>query len=122
HHVEDLTKIGYPNYFANVIVSGRSVTEPDASFLRAGWQASQRPYGGIALFGAAGDLRQEIRGELEGAGQWTHQYGSAANELCSTDVRLQGPLGMLWYRDIDIEVPQRHGRAPAPLFFDGLLY
>lgn len=122
HHVEDMTAIGYPNYFANVIVSGRSVTDPDATFLQAGWQASQRPYGGIALFGPADDLRQEVRGALEGAGQWTHQYGSAANELCSTDVRLQGPLGMLWYRDIDIDVPQRHGRAPAPLFYDGLLY
>lgn len=122
HHVEDLAAVGYPNYFANVIVSGRSVTEPDAEFLQSGWQSSQRPYGGVARFGPAGNMRQEVRGALEGAGQWTHQYGSAANELCSTDVRLQGPLGMLWYRDIDIDVPQRHGRAPAPLFYDGLLY
>src|SRR5690606_5049552 len=93
-----------------------------AEFLHSGWQPSQRPYGGVALFGPAGGMRSEVRDALEGAGQWTHQYGSAANELCSTDVLLQGPLGMLWYRDIDIDVPQRHGRAPAPLFYDGLLY
>lgn len=122
HHVQDLATTGYPNYFANVVVSGRSIAEPDADLLNTGWQASQRPYGGIALFGPAGGMRQQIRGALEGAGQWTHQYGSAANELCSTDVRIQGPLGMLWYRDIAIDVPQRHGRAPAPLFYDGLLY
>src|SRR5690606_37244744 len=83
HQVEDLATIGYPNYFANVIISGRSVSEPDAEFLQSGWQSSQRPYGGVALFGPAGGMRPEVRGALEGAGQWTHQYGSAANELCS---------------------------------------
>lgn len=122
HHVKDLAVSGYPNYFANLIVSGRSLGEPGAAYLDHGWQSAQRPYGGVAQFGPAGHMRRNVRGPLEGAGQWTHQYGSAANELCSSDERLQGPLGMLWYRDVAIDVPQRHGRAPAPLFYDGLLY
>lgn len=122
HHVDDLAKTGYPNYFANLVVSRRSLSQPQATFLESGWQASQRPYGGVAIFGPAGKMRVERRGALEKAGEWTHQYMSAANQLCSTDERLEGPLGMLWYRDIAIDVPQRHGRAPAPLFYDGLLY
>lgn len=120
--VQDLTKSQYPNYFANLIVSGRSFADPDAGFLATGWQACQRPYGGVAMFGPADQMRVVERGPLEKAGQWTHQYMSAANQLCSTDEIVQGPLGMLWYRDVDVDLPQRHGRGPAPLFYDGLLY
>jgi len=122
HFVGDLGSLRYPNYFANLVVSGRSVAAPDASFLESGWQACLRPYGGVAMFGPADQMRISERGPLEKAGQWTHQYMSAANQLCSTDEMLQGPLGMLWYRDIDVDLPQRHGRGPAPLFYDGLLY
>jgi outer membrane protein assembly factor BamB len=74
------------------------------------------------MFGPADQMRVVERGPLEKAGQWTHQYMSAANQLCSTDEMVQGPLGMLWYRDVDVDLPQRHGRGPAPLFYDGLLY
>jgi len=122
HLVQDLTKSQYPNYFANLIISGRSIAEPDATFLESGWQQCQRPYGGVAMFGPANQMRIAQRGALEKAGQWTHQYMSAANQLCSTDEMVQGPLGMLWYRDVDVDLPQRHGRGPAPLFYDGLLY
>ncbi len=122
HHIADLSALPYPNYFANLVVSGRSVSQPEESLSHEGWQASLRPYGGIAVFGPAGQMRRSERGPLERAGQWTHQYMSAANQLCSTDERLQGPLGMLWYRDVDLDLPQRHGRGPAPLFYDGLLY
>ena len=144
HHTDDLDRLPHPRYFANLIVSGRSASgslaiEPpdvDANDQAAtdvapgdrsnatpnGYQVCLRPYGGVAIFGPAGNMRRSVRGALQGAGQWTHQYGSATNQLCSTDELLQGPLGMLWYRDVDIDVPQRHGRAPAPLFYDGLLY
>lgn len=122
HLVADLASLRYPNYFANLIVSGRSVADPQASFLNSGWQACLRPYGGLSMFGPAGQMRRTDRGPLERAGQWTHQYMSAANQLCSTDEMIQGPLGMLWYRDVDVDLPQRHGRGPAPLFYDGLLY
>lgn len=121
-YMEDLSRLPYPNYFANLVVSGRSLDQPDASLLQAGWQDCLRPYGGQVVFGAGDAMRTIERGPLEKAGQWTHQYMSAANQLCSTDERIEGPLGMLWYRDIDIDVPQRHGRGPSPLFYDGLLY
>lgn len=122
HHVDDLNATGYPNYFANLIVSRRGLDGELDPNVATGWQSSRRPYGGQAIFGPAGQMRVDARGALEKAGQWTHQYMSAANQLCSTDERIEGPLGMLWYRDIAIDVPQRHGRPPAPLFYDGLLY
>ena len=56
-----------------------------------------------------------VRGPLEGAADWTHHYAGPANTLCSDDSRLRGPLGMLWFRDTDLVMPSRHGRAPAPL-------
>jgi outer membrane protein assembly factor BamB len=122
HHIAELAALPYPRYFANLVVSGRGLSEPDAAFLQTGWQECLRPYGGLALLGAPGALRLTERGPLKGAGEWTHQYASAANQVCSTDEHAQGPLGMLWYRDVDLDLPQRHGRGPAPLFFDGLLY
>jgi len=131
HHVENLDRLPHPQYFANLIVSGRSVdhaevfTADPANIPQddtMGWQKTLRPYGGVARWGSPGNMSQHIRGPLEGAGQWTHQYADAENQLCSTDQHLQGSLGMLWYRDIDLDVPQRHGRAPSPLFYDGLLY
>jgi outer membrane protein assembly factor BamB len=121
-YVKDLAALPYPDFFANLVVSGRSLSEPDSPFLMNGWQETLRPYGGLALFGPAEAMKETERGPLKGAGEWTHQYMSAANQLCSTDERIQGPLGMLWFRDVSLDLPQRHGRGPAPLFYDGLLY
>ena len=56
---------------------------------------------------------------LEGAGSWTHQYADPANTANSGDSLLQGQLGMLWFRDVDFNVPSRHGRAPAPSCISG---
>jgi outer membrane protein assembly factor BamB len=67
-------------------------------------------------------MKVATRGPLEGAGAWTHQYANAANTSCSDDKLLKGRLRLLWYRDADFEVPQRHGRAPAPLSLDGRVF
>ncbi len=140
HHVDDLERLPHPRYFANLVVSGRSVDGawvPDVDGVEesdrgaesrrlgepdGGYRPCLRPYGGVVRFGRPGEMRTARRGALRGAGEWTHQYGSASNQLCSSDELIEGPLGMLWYRDIDIDVPPRHGRAPAPLFSEGLLY
>src|SRR4029079_4531772 len=105
-------------YFADLVVSSQSVA---AGGDREGTRV-QRPVGGIAGLGKAGALRKTVRGALEGAGQWTHQYADPANTCCSTDNVIQGPLGMLWFRDSDLDSPSRHGRGPAPLFLDGRLF
>ena len=37
----------------------------------------------------------------------------AANSNCSTDSLAQGPLGMLWFTDLNFQMPSRHGRGRA---------
>ncbi|MEZ5948635.1 MAG: hypothetical protein R3C12_05325 [Planctomycetaceae bacterium] len=81
-----------------------------------------RPYGGVHSWEPRTGWNGTERGPLAGAGQWTHQYATAGNATCSTDELVKGPLGLLWFRDIDVEMPQRHGRGPGPLFYDGRLY
>ena len=108
-----------PDYFADLVVSGRALTgaAPPHAFMRM-----LRPYGGVACLGAPGRMRVEQRGPLEGAGTWTHLYCDTANSGCSSDTLVRGPLGVLWFRDSDFVMPNRHGRAPAPLVLDGRMF
>ncbi|MCB9768839.1 MAG: PQQ-binding-like beta-propeller repeat protein [Candidatus Omnitrophica bacterium] len=111
----------FPEYFANLVVSGRSVVEGVEAAPGEGVERSQRPYGGVACLGKPGAMQVSTRGELEGTGDWTHQYSNPANTICSNDQLVKGPLGILWFRDADQKMPQRHGRGPAPLFAEGVL-
>jgi outer membrane protein assembly factor BamB len=120
-HQRDPADTGYPTYFADLIVSGRSVGAGTKSFAFTEAQRLQRPYGGSICIGSSGKMKLSIRGSLAGAGNWTHQYANSANTVNSDDQLIQGRLGMLWFRDVDFEVPSRHGRAPAPLYKEGLL-
>ncbi|NQT38121.1 MAG: PQQ-binding-like beta-propeller repeat protein, partial [Planctomycetes bacterium] len=118
----DPAATNFPNYAANLIVSGRSLTED----IPAAWLTEAdrvlRPFGGIRMTGQPGEMTKVVRGPLEGAGNWTHQYCDPANTACSTDTRVRGPLGMLWFADFDFQMPSRHGRGPAPLLLDGRMF
>jgi outer membrane protein assembly factor BamB len=121
-HHRDLAATGYPKYFANLLVSGRSATESDTVLSDEAMGRLLRPYGGVACVGPRDALQVDTRGELVGAGSWTHQYANPANTLNSEDKLVQSGLSMLWFRDVDFEIPQRHGRAPAPLTHRGRLF
>ncbi len=57
-----------------------------------------------------------VRGPLEGAGKWTHQYGTPGNIASSTDQLVECPLGLLWFGEPGPRrVINRHEQAPAPL-------
>ncbi len=117
----DPARTPYPNWFANLVVSGRSVTDgpgvvPADEMLRL-----QRPYGGVTCIGKPGAMTTTVRGAVEGAGTWTHQYCDPANSNCSADT-VRGPLGVLWFTDLNFQMPSRHGRGPAPLFHNGRLF
>lgn len=118
----ELHQTGLPLYFANLVVSGRSLASGAEAVPRAEAARLQRPYGGALCLGRPGDWFVHVRGPLEGAGEWTHQYANPANTLCSNDALVNGPLGMLWFADVEQRLVQRHGRPPAPLFKDGILY
>lgn len=121
-HEGDPARTPYPRYFADLVVSGRALADGIDEAVEHEAARVQRPFGGVALLGKAAALRKTVRGPLKGAGQWTHQYADAANTCCSSDTLVQGKLGILWFRDSDLESPSRHGRAPAPLFLNGRLF
>ncbi len=117
-----LADTGYPDYFADLIVSGRSIHAGAATVSARAARRAQRPYGGVLCLGPPGDMNVVVRGGLDGAGSWTHQYADPANTANSQDEYVRGKLGLLWYRDIDFQLSQRHGRPPAPLFSAGRLF
>ncbi len=121
-HQGDPRNTPYPDYFANLVVSGRSVTAGVSSEFRKEAMRLVRPYGGVACLGKPGAVEKTVRGPLEGAGSWTHQYCDPANTNCSTDTLARSPLGMLWFTDFGFPMPSRHGRGRAPLFADGRLF
>lgn len=76
-------------------------------------------------------LREEIAGvwvdyrraKLAGAGDWSHQYGSADNTSSSMDEQVQGDLQISWWGDPGPRpMPDRGPRNPAPLSVNGRLY
>ena len=117
----DPATTGFPKYFANLIVSSESIGGSISDSVQKEMQRIQRPFGGMICTGAVGEIKTEERGALEGSGSWTHQNSSAANKLCSDDSAIKGPLSMFWYRDVDFEVPNRHGQGPAPLCHRGCM-
>jgi len=122
-HTGNLGDTGYANYCANLIVSGRAVTETDETVHRAEVARILRPWGGKSCIGPVGAMAVRVRGPLPGAGQWTHQYGDAGNSGSSTDTIVSAPLGILWFGGPGSEgMIDLWRRPPAPLFVEGRLY
>jgi outer membrane protein assembly factor BamB len=125
--------IPYSDCFANLIVSetGLAAGKPpcDVALLRR----MLKPLGGTAVWGvklpaiagAAGGptVVKTVRGPIPGAGNWTHQYGNAANTGSGDDDALHGPLELLWFGQPGPgNMLNRHIRGAAPLAVDGRLF
>ncbi len=90
-------------------------------------RASKRAIAGLDLYGAT--LRKGWRhlmvsrtGALEGAGDWTHNYGDIANTVKSDDEIVKAPLGILWFGgNSNLDVLPRHGHGPSEQVIDGRL-
>ena len=83
--LRDLTDTGFPSYFADLIVSQRSLDQQLDEHAQAETQRLQRPFGGTLCLGKPGQWRLSVRGALDGSGGWTHQYADAANTVNSND-------------------------------------
>lgn len=113
---------GLPKWFANMVVSGRSVEEGDGAVAAAEAARIQRPYGGVSVFGKTAAMKKNIRGPVEGSGNWTHFLADAANSDCSDDTALKAPLRSYWYKACDSGGAIPHVIGCPPLFVDGRLY
>lgn len=118
-HQADPNRTPYPDYFADLAVSARCLGGPAEAGIVREARRLLRPGGGVGLIGSAEAVRRE---PLAGAGEWTHQYHDPANSLCGEDALIRGPLRMLWFGSPDLRLPNRHGRAPAPLYAGGRLF
>ena len=107
HHA-DPAKVAYPKYFANLIVSSESLEHDLDDPTQQQVRRMQRPYGGKTCMGRPGEMKVHTRGELAGAGSWTHQNSNAANTVCSMDRLVKGTLRMFWFR------PRQSSTVPNP--------
>ena len=139
-----------PPYFATLSVVADRTLLPAANDA-GGWEAlfeMIRPYGGAALLplsetehaelapaleslsqavlsrvGSWSLLRRE--GALEGAANWSHEYGDPSNSLMSQDLRVQLPLGVLWYGGPASDTKyffDRHFWGPSLTVIDGRMF
>lgn len=115
------SETNYPKYFADLIVSAQTIGDGVGALPAAEATRLQRPYGGTVCVGRPQRMHTDVRGALAGVGRWTHQYADPANTVCSDDP-VKGPLRPLWFREVNQDLPQRHGRGPAPLFSEGRLF
>ncbi|MDA1054643.1 MAG: PQQ-binding-like beta-propeller repeat protein [Planctomycetota bacterium] len=74
-------------------------------------------------FASAGTFASLTRGKLSGVGEWSHQYGNVANTSTSSDYRVKGGMGVLWYGDPGpAPMINRHEAAAAPLSTNGRMF
>ncbi len=139
-----------PRYMAELVVSedkDAAGFADDPKFIERVFDVL-RPFSGSAAFVCSqaeyDDLRQRVAGAKldqgrvtrsgrlavierfdapSGSGDWTHQYGNAANTVTSIDARVRTPLGLLWFGGpSNAAVLPRHGHGPTPQVSGGRLY
>jgi len=145
----DLTSVQLPAWFASLTILW-DVDIPEIlsdSLLLKKIYASIRPYDGVlwtplvleqsqqfpllARFAQSNqcELSQSERTimltrttGLEGADNWTHQYGDITNTVKSDDQLVKMPLGLLWFGgNSNLDVLPRHGHGPPEQVVDGRL-
>jgi len=157
HKVDRLDTLPIPGIFANLVVSEQALTADAVGSSATEIFRVLRPQGGVALLGqpsaantkltaaaltefwkpasakpqieadSAGIWAKVVRGELPGAGQWTHQYGRADNSAYGGE-KLGGSANTgefmtQWVgRPGPGFQPDRSGRMPGPLAAKGRLF
>jgi outer membrane protein assembly factor BamB len=138
HHVE-AAHLPYGPYLFNLVVA-----TPADPIRPSEWGRVLRPCGGLLLAATSADLAAATaslpgervtpapetgyplafrRGEVPGAGRWTHGYADAGNTACSDDALPFGPFDVLWFgRPGPQYMYERHVKAAAPLCNNGLLF
>lgn len=151
-HNQSLTNVYYSDYAGILVVSDSIIETGTCSGSAAELFRMIRPSGGIAIIGQptgcpnvlsrtelenwldAASLTYTItedanglwaridRGDIPGAGEWTHMWGDLGNTACSDDELTSTDLQTLWYGYPDSRMlVERHSRAMSPLYKNGKL-
>lgn len=131
----------FPPYIANLVVSEKiDFNKENISNVVQKIFHTLRPYGGSACLQVPIELKDrwthaiyennlQMAGnrikngftllvreaQMIGAGNWSHQYADSANTVCSADIRVKSPLGLLWFGGpSNKNVLPRHGHGPNP--------
>ena len=146
-HAGSFGKLAYNPYFANLVVWGDQLGSGVGKVKAAELYRVLRPYGGVAIQLSADDGQTATRkwlssggvpggeissgatglivtrGELAGAGQWTHAQANVGRTGASAEKLAKLPLGMLWWGGPGpARMVSRHWRSPVPLFCNGIMY
>jgi len=133
---QDLTRMPYADYFANLIVVAGEPKDLGGKDL----YRLLRPCGGVMVFdktpqavrqrlvGEAGIPTSEIqsggtrvvRGRLPGAGEWRMQGADGGKTAVGTEARVRLPVRVLWFGGPGPNrMMDRHHASPAPLYVNG---
>ncbi len=123
HHITSTT-LPYTNFLFNIVVYDGYATGGTFTGSKDEAKRVLRPYGGTAFFstGSGGVFK---KGELIGAGEWTHNYNNPQNNPFSQDIHVGDvdKTTLQWFgqpgpeRRVD-----RHNRTPSPLWKNGTLF
>ena len=143
------TEIPFANYFANIVLSETYLASGELPCKAENVARFIKPCGGVAMLGRLATSPTQLaqqwtselllsangetarkgnwllfrRGQLPGAGEWSHQYGNVANTSLSNDVHVRDGLGVLWYGDPGpSSMINRHEAAGAPLSTNGRMF
>ncbi|MBT3198688.1 MAG: PQQ-binding-like beta-propeller repeat protein [Phycisphaerales bacterium] len=120
-HVKDLNRLPFTGRFAELVVSSKALSE-GVAFLNAETASEMLcPYLGAACLGKTDNLTVTPGGPVKGAGNWTHFYADAHNSYCGTDTALHGPLELLWFRDTDYPMANRHSMSSPTMVYNGYM-
>jgi outer membrane protein assembly factor BamB len=116
-----LKPCGGVTYFGQPAGASEVVRPLDLAALRTWLKNSRAPSPQVTE--SDGTWMKIVRGPLEGAGKWTHQYADPENTACSDDQLVRGSLEILWFGKPGPEqMVERHARAAAPVAMDGRLF
>ena len=126
-HAGSVGDISFPDYFANLLVSDRTLETGELPGNPDKIYRMLRPCGGLVMIGMPGNSRRTLtakniqawidrtsvtewkiiennglwitteRGPLTGSGEWTHQYAEPGNSSTSNDILVKHPLQIQWF-------------------------
>jgi len=79
------------------------------------------PHLGIACTGKPDDLKLVKGKPIPGSANWTHFFADARNSNCGTDTAVRAPLELLWFRDTDYEMANRHSMSSPTMVYNGYM-